>query len=248
MVTLPGRGQLMARAIEAWTRQTHTDRELIVVIDRGPPEARDAAFAAVARFGDAHIRAVAPRGPLTLGALRNLAVAQASGQAICVWDDDDLHHPRRIERQLAAMTEAGAPATVLQDAMLYREGAGILHWSNWAATPGGGLPGTLLCRAAEMPAYAERGPSASLGEDLDLLLRLRASHNVFGQAMEPHLYVYVSHGANSSPPDHHALLADRLSISRGLLRRREKALREGLRPFALEGASVEGPNGQAFTL
>jgi hypothetical protein len=83
---------------------------------------------------------------------------------------------------------------------------------------------------------------------VDLLLRLRAGREVFRQAMEPHLYVYVTHGANSSPSDHHARLAGELSISRGLLQRRETLLREGLRPFGLDGVGVEGPNGRAFTL
>ncbi|MBU1378551.1 MAG: glycosyltransferase family 2 protein [Alphaproteobacteria bacterium] len=248
MVTLPGRRRRMIRAIEAWTRQTHSDRELIVVIDQGAQADRDAAAAAVAQFGGQDIKVVLPPRALTLGALRNLAVAQASGAGVCVWDDDDLHHPLRVARQLAAMVQADAKATVLQDVMLFREAAGILHWTNWAATPAGGLPGTLLCRTAEMPAYAEDGPQAHRGEDLDLLLRLRADHDVLQQAAEPHLYVYVTHGENSSSADHHALLADRLAISKGLLKRREETLRDGLRPFGLDGASVEGPNGCAFSL
>lgn len=239
---------MMVRAVEAWVRQSYPDRELIVVIDQGPPAARAAAVAALGAFGRSDIRVVVPEAPLTLGALRNLAVDCAGGALVCLWDDDDLHHPQRLARQLAAMTEADCVATVLQEAMLYRAEPRILHWINWAATPAGGLPGTLLCHRALLPRYAEHGPAASLGEDLDLLLRLRAAHRVHAQPMEPHLYVYVTHGANSWGADHHALLAQRLSISAGLLRRREAALREGLQPFDFEGVSVEGPNGRAFSL
>lgn len=248
MVTLPERREMMARAVEAWVRQTHLDRELIVVIDEGPPEERADAAAMIAAFGQTDIRTVVPQSPLTLGALRNLGVAHASGELICLWDDDDLHHPQRLARQLAAMTEAGCAATVLQEAMLYRAAPRTLHWTNWAATQAGGLPGTLMCRRADMPSYAESGPAARLGEDLDLLLRLRAGHGVHLQAMQPHLYVYVTHGANSSSPDHHALLAQSLSISKGLLQRREAVLREGLHPFGFDGVSVEGSNGWAFSL
>lgn len=248
MVTLPGRRHRMIRAIEAWTRQTHVDRELVVVIDQGPQADRDAAAAAITQLGVADIKVVLPSRALSLGALRNLAVANASGDVLCVWDDDDLHHPLRVARQLAAMVQAGAKATVLQDVMLFREAPRILHWTNWAATPAGGLPGTLLCHAAAMPAYAEDGPEALLGEDLDLLQRIRADHHVLQQVAEPHLYVYVTHGENSSSAPHHVMLANRLSISKGLLKRREATLRDGLRPFGLDGASVEGPNGAAFSL
>ena len=248
MVTRPDRVVMMAGAVQAWIRQTHTDRELIVVIDQGPAEARAAAAARIEGFGCGEITVVTPPAPLSLGALRNLAVARASGDVVCVWDDDDLHHPQRIARQLDAMTKAGCAATVLQEAMLYRPAAKTLRWMNWAATPAGGLPGTLMCRRADMPRYPETGPESALGEDLDLLLRLRAEAPVYLQTGEPHLYVYVTHAANSSGPEHHDRLAQTLAISRGLLQRREAALREGLAPFALKGVSVEGPNGPAFTL
>lgn len=248
MVTLPERREMMMRAAKAWIGQSHADRELVVVIDQGAPAERAAAVAALSALGRADIRAVAPDAPLSLGALRNLSVAHATGEAICQWDDDDLHHPERIARQLAAMTQAGAAATLLQDVMLYRAEPRTLHWLNWAATPAGGHPGTLFCRRDRMPAYVETGPTARLGEDLDLLVRLQAGEAVLPQAGEPHLYVYVTHSANSTAPEHHNLLAERLAISQGLLRRREAGLREGLRPFGLDGASVEGFNGLAFTL
>lgn len=248
MITRPERHEMMADAVEAWTRQTHPERELIVVVDLGPSEVRAAAAATIERFRRNDIHVVTPAASHSLGALRNLAVARASGEVVCVWDDDDLHHPQRISRQLDAMTQAGCVATVLQEAMLYRPASRTLRGMNWAATPAGGLPGTLMCRRADMPRYPESGPESALGEDLDLLLRLRAEKPICLQTGEPHLYVYVTHAANSSGPEHHGRLAESLSISSGLLKRREAALREGLAPFAFQGVSVEGPNGPAFTL
>ena len=64
------------------------------------------------------------------------------------------------------------------------------------------------------------------------------------------LYVYVSHGQNSWPEDHHRMLAEKLSLSKGLLMRREAKLREGLEPFSdfLDAAIVCGSNGLAFAL
>ena len=66
----------------------------------------------------------------------------------------------------------------------------------------------------------------------------------------PHLYVYVSHGANTWDASHHSMLARELSISQSLLRRREGQLREGVRPFEFGPGevAVRGYNGVALTL
>ncbi len=250
MVTLPVPERLtpMARAIQAYLQQTHPDRELIVVIDQGRPADRAAAASTIAAFARDDIIVVLPDAPMTLGALRNLSVAHASGDAVCQWDDDDLHHPRRIEEQLAAPAAGACAATLLQDVMLYRAADHALYWTNWAATPATGHPGTLLSLRACMPRYPETGPLARLSEDLTLLEMLRSNHEVHALAGAPHLYVYVTHGANISPPDHLAMLKRELSISQRLLQRREAALREGLEPFGLDGVTVEGSNGPAFIL
>jgi hypothetical protein len=67
---------------------------------------------------------------------------------------------------------------------------------------------------------------------------------------QPHLYVYVSHGDNSWHDGHHRMLADTLSISRTLLRRREAQLRAGvaIHHLADEAVTVQGNNGPAFEL
>lgn len=252
MVTLPVPERLapMTRAIQAYLDQTHPDRELVVVIDQGSARDRAAAASAVATFAREDIIAFLPDAPMTLGALRNLSVSRASGDAICQWDDDDLHHPRRIAEQLAAPARGDCAATLLQDVMLYDAAERALYWTNWTATPATVHPGTLLCLSACMPRYPETGPIAERGEDLALLQSLQASQDVRALADTPHLYVYVAHGANVSPPDHLAMLKRELSISRGLLLRREPVLRDGLAAFDFgpDAVSVKGSNGRAFSL
>jgi hypothetical protein len=46
------------------------------------------------------------------------------------------------------------------------------------------------------------------------------------------------------------MIADQLAVSRGLLSRREAALRQGLAPFAFGpgNVTVEGSNGTGFTM
>ena len=70
------------------------------------------------------------------------------------------------------------------------------------------------------------------------------------KAGAPHLYVYVSHGANTFGEEHHKILAEKLSVSKGLLKRHEADLRAGLAPFdfATRDVIAIGRNGEAFTL
>lgn len=250
MVTLPVPERLapMKRAIEAYLQQTHADRELIVVIDQGTPDDRAAVVSAIEAFARPDIITVLADAPMTVGALRNISVDHATGDAICQWDDDDLHHPQRIAEQLAAPARGECVATLLQDVILYLPAERALYWTNWAATPATGHPGTLLCLRDAMPRYPEIGIRAHLNQDLILWEELQATQQVRTVANAPHLLVYVIHGTNLSPPEHLEMLRSELSISSGLLARREAALREGLRPFALDGVTANGSNGPAFTL
>ena len=84
-------------AIEAFRRQTHAERELVVVQDGTDTRLVEE----IKQADDPTIRAFrAPAVGLSLGALRNLAVAAARGPFVCQWDDDDLYDPDRIAAQM----------------------------------------------------------------------------------------------------------------------------------------------------
>jgi glycosyltransferase involved in cell wall biosynthesis len=252
MVTLPSAARLafVKRSIAAYCAQTHAPRELVMVLDQGPRQAKAAISDHVASLGRDDIRIIEAQGPLTLGALRNLSRASASGQFHCQWDDDDLHHPRRVESQLAALTDSGAQAVCLQEVLMFFTASRELYWTNWRASEPTVMPATVMCRANAPVRYPESGPNARRGEDTDVcvqLLRLGALHPM---ADAPHLLVYVNHGANTWDDDFHHMLANRLGLSQGLLRRREARIREGLEAldFGAGAVTVRGPNGAAFTI
>ena len=71
-----------------------------------------------------------------------------------------------------------------------------------------------------------------------VLSELDGRGGLHGQPGLPHLYVYVSHGLNTCGEDHHRMIADRLAVSQGLLRRREAAVRVGLEPFEFGAGPV----------
>jgi hypothetical protein len=122
-------------------------------------------------------------------------------------------------------------------------------WTNWARTEAGGHPATLLCRRDAVPTYPQDGPTARCGEDLAAILTLKQRGALATLADAPCLYIYVAHGANTCSIAHHVMLIETLAISKGLLARRERRLREELRPLGSLGpVVVAGVNGPAFSL
>jgi glycosyltransferase involved in cell wall biosynthesis len=240
----------LKNAIGDYCRQTHAARELVIVLDSGPAETRQAILDHVAGLGRDDIRIVEGRPGAALGALRNQSAAAARGAVLCQWDDDDRHHPERIAGQLKALIDSQNEAVCLQELMQYFPATRSLYCTNWRATEHGSMPGTLMFRASARVPYPETGDTARLAED-SAVHRAYSQRKAMGAlAGAPHLYVYVSHGANSWHQGHHRMLADELGISAGLLRRREAAIREGLSVFDFgpEPVSVVGPSGLAFIL
>lgn len=252
LVTLPiaERFAYLKRSIAAYCRQTHRDTELLIVTDPGSSAAKTAILAHVAALARHDIRIVESPTLFSLGALRNLSIDSAHGDFVCQWDDDDLHHPERVEWQCRALIESGKPAMLLEEVMQFFPGARSLHCTNWHATDAGGHTGTLMCARSAPIRYPETGPEARRGEDLAVALQLRRMGALHTLPDAPHLYVYVSHGDNTYPDDHHRMLASKLSISKALLCRREASLRDGLRAFDFGAGevAVEGYNGTAFTM
>ena len=251
MVTLPvsERFAFFKRSVAAFCAQTHRDKELVVVSD-GRSEAQRPVAEYVATLGRSDIRFIAVTGTMTLGALRNRAVEAARGAYVCQWDDDDLYHPRRLEEQLRALQANDTRCVYLEDVMQYLEASRTLVWTNWRATDLRVHPGTLLCARDAQPPYPELGEEGAMTHDA-VVCRILQERPGFGiLAEKAHLYVYVTHGANTYPNEHHAMLAEKLAISRGLLLRREAVLREGLAAFDFGSGDVivQGSNGPAFTL
>jgi glycosyltransferase involved in cell wall biosynthesis len=236
-------------SIADYCRQAHLHRELVLVLERVEPDAHEAIRAHVDALGRDDIRVIDPPSGQTVGALRNISWAEAKGDVLCQWDDDDRYHPDRIAAELLALYESNTAAVCLQDVMQFFPHERLLYCTNWRATEVTAHPGTLMCRSDIALRYAERGEFAQLGEDTALLRALRTEGGMHALSGQPHLYIYVSHGANAWHDGHHRMLADKLSLSKALLKRREAELREGLSVFDFgEQVTVQGSNGPAFVI
>ncbi len=252
MVTLavPSRFAFACAAIDAFRRQTYHRRELVLVINGGSAGGVEALADHVAALGDDAIRVARLDGQPTLGAARNFSRAHAAGDVVCQWDDDDLHHPERLERQVGVLLDGGLQALLLADVLQYFPASRQIYWTNWQATPPGGHPGTLMAWADAMVDYPASGDASRLGEDLHVALALRARGGLGFLGALATLFVYVSHGGNSWHTEHHHRLAAQLAISPGLLRRREALVRRGLHgvPLGPGPVQVMGSSGPAFML
>lgn len=96
------RRAFLPRALRSFMSQDYTNLELLI-IDDGADSIADCVPA-----DDARIRYHRLSSKGTIGAKRNYACAQARGQFIAHWDDDDWYPIWRVREQLRAMQEQGA--------------------------------------------------------------------------------------------------------------------------------------------
>ena len=87
-------------AIECFKKQTYPNKELLIINHGG-----ESLFT-----GDARIRELrlTKSKTDTVGDLRNLGLKYADGEYIISWDDDDWHHPKRIQTQMTAQLDGSA--------------------------------------------------------------------------------------------------------------------------------------------
>lgn len=231
-VTQEGRLPSLERSMADFARQTERDRELVVVHDGGAAFHDGAQAIARANEGAA-IRIVrAPAAPRSsLGALRNLAVDCARGEYVCQWDDDDRHHPRRLEVQMATLRAEHSEAAVLADQLHLFAAAREMYWDDWSTQrlPLDFVAGTLLARREAVPRY----PDAARGEDTALALAmLGTGHRIARIREQGYLYVYVFDGRNSFDHAHHAAISLYHRFRGARLLQLEPALRRHVAGYA----------------
>jgi glycosyltransferase involved in cell wall biosynthesis len=182
MVTQASRLDMARKAIACFEAQTYPWKELIIVSD-DDVSALDRPF----------VRA--PQG-LTLGDLRNLAIARAQSPYVAQWDDDDLYHPDRLARQIATLVAAGPSY----------DGCTLSRWTlYWPAKDPSqdktgitmkrekGWEGSIVARRFRIPCY----PGIPRGEDFPVNESMKIV-----TLDEPHLYTYVFHGSNTWNEEH----------------------------------------------
>lgn len=245
----------LARALRSVLSQTHQNIELLLADDASTDES--VAIARAIAATDSRLRLLPSDRNLGPAGSRNRALASAQGDWVAIVDSDDLLHPQRFARLLAAAEKRGAD--MIADDMVF-----------FGDSPGSGgktLLQPLALRAAcdvdmlqmlrasgedpRIPAFGylkpmirrqslqDRfyDPSLRVGEDYDLYLRLMLDGARFTILPDP-MYLYRRHGASIS----HRLSVPKVQAmldAHNRLRLPASATPDTLRALKARGAGLE---------
>lgn len=167
IATDPSRFQMVRHAISLYAAQTYPCKEMVLWNTTGVPVTRPEKAITIG------LREVATPGDenVGLGALRGAAAAQANGEWIVPWDDDDHYHPERVTRQMAVRREGMACMLTHQLRVDITAPSGFVHHRRE------GVPSTIIYPAGTPDrydpalAYAEEEAFAALWIGRTVLLR-----------------------------------------------------------------------------
>lgn len=186
-----GRHQLLPRAVENFLAQSVPGAELLIVSEDGVPAILATAFAT------GRVRHAPCRPGLALGAKRNFACAAARGDLLVHWDDDDLHAPDRLARQVAALRDTGA-AVCGSGRVLFRETS---TGRCWEYRYGGDRPWVYGATLAYTRDYWKRHPFEALDAGEDNRFVWAADAGEVLDLDDPGLCLCAVHPGNTSPKD-----------------------------------------------
>lgn len=188
-----GRAAFVQQSISYFQAQDYPHRELVIVYE-------DEADLPDPMPGDTRVRCKRVSPGLALGAKRNIGVAEARGDIIAQWDDDDWYAPARLRRQAAPILAGAADITGLRARLFFDLDA----WKLWTCSPAlharmfieDVAGGTLVYRRALWGRPA-RYPDTNLREDADFLVAAMRAGARLERLSADDLFVYVRHGNNT---------------------------------------------------
>ncbi|MFA5366421.1 MAG: glycosyltransferase family 2 protein [Dehalococcoidia bacterium] len=198
MVTRGVNPEIIDGALYCYANQTWKNKELVVVTDCDT-ETRNGLIDLLNKYKDHNIKLVYHEHKLPMGALRNVSINHASGDYCVQWDDDDLCHAERIEKQYEAIIGDDYDYCLLTEFMMYFKNTHILSTNRWSIHNYiGGIPSSIMFKTSIDYKYPD---DIQYGEDVEIAKCFHLKELLI-KGM-PHLYVYVYHGGNSYDYDHY---------------------------------------------
>jgi glycosyltransferase involved in cell wall biosynthesis len=187
------RRRFIPLALQRFREQTWPNRELLIV-DDGTDRIED-----LVRH-EPSVRYLRLDRRTTIGAKRNLACAEARGELVAHWDDDDWYAPDRLARQAAPIVRGEADVTGLENRFVLQMPVGRfwttnrqLHRSMFVGDVHGG---TLVFRRSIWTAGL-RYPEINLAEDADFLRNAVKRGRRLVRVDNDGTFVYVRHHSNA---------------------------------------------------
>ncbi len=188
------------KAVQCFLDQTYECKELVIV-NSGDAEYTTKLINFINSPGivgfdinDIHLHTVKPK---SLGELRNIGLDKCGGEYVMVFDDDDTHHPKRIESQIDLCLTSNIQGTILRNfnAVFKHKWFGQKSF-NCTMLPG--LEGTLLFKLGDV-----RYPDMDQGEDTSFLEALKDDGYNIMIIDEPYdMYGYNFYGNNTVSKNH----------------------------------------------
>jgi glycosyltransferase involved in cell wall biosynthesis len=187
------RRKFVELSLQSYADQEWSNRELVVV-DDGTDPVEDL----VAKIPGARYMRLDKR--TSIGNKRNIACAEARGELIAHWDDDDWYARSRLTWQAAPILTGEADLTGLENRFVLALPSGDfwttrreLHRRMFVGDVHGG---TIVFRRSLFTSGV-RYPDASLAEDAALIREVLRRGQRVKQLENPGLFVYVRHGRNA---------------------------------------------------
>jgi len=208
----PLRNDLASVAVRCFHEQSYGQKELVIINDSGTPLLKN-------KHPLVKEICLQKNTLITLGELRNVGLENASGDLVIQWDDDDWHHPKRIEIQ-ASCWKTGA-AVLLDHQIRYS----FHHQKSLLFRKQRGIEGTILHERL----IKHRYPSIRRREDTIFLKYFREIRTA--EYFEP-LYIRFFHQANTWGASHimlgqqNSLIRDECKLSEPQLTLLQRVLTE----------------------
>jgi len=180
-------------SLRVFAEQDYPSKELIV-IDDGTQPVGDLVG------GAAGVRYLRLAGRHSIGHKRNLACAQAAGDIILQWDDDDWYAPERITRQVEPILAGRAELTGIEGNLVMSMPSATF----WALSPAlhqrmfvGDVHGGTLAFAKKIWSADAQYPDSSLAEDAAFLRLAQRKGGRLVRIPNDGLFAYHRHECNA---------------------------------------------------
>jgi glycosyltransferase involved in cell wall biosynthesis len=209
MVTRAANLNFIDNAICCYISQTYENKELIIVPDCDPINL-ECLKAFLEKYENERIKLVIPDKKMLLGALRNMSIKYASGDYCIQWDDDDLYHAERIEKQFFHLVnDEGYDYCLLKNYMMYFRNTKLLSINRWPDHFSiAGKPASIMFRKNIKYRYPD---GTHLGEDIVIAENTKLKYCLVDNM--PFLYIYNYHGRNCYDYQHYLNLYCETKIS-----------------------------------
>ena len=186
-------------AIDCYLNQTYENKEILILFYDHDTETKDYLLGLDKTWREENnIRLFHHKGndSIKIGAVRNYLISQVTGEYTAIWDSDDYHGERRLEKQLKHINKHKSNSCTLSNVLVYsykhkemRKSANRLF---------DGWEGTMICKTDLIPLYE----NIKTNSDTPILRFL--SENGHNKVLKnSNLYVYTIHNNTNVSTQNH---------------------------------------------